>query len=46
MMARPTPSDPDGDRDPDPDKHVFEIYFTAPGKPEVLADRMVFTPIR
>lgn len=28
------------------DRHVFEIYFTAPGKPEVLADRMVFTRMR
>lgn len=28
------------------DRHVFEIYFTAPGKQEVLADRMVFTRIR
>jgi hypothetical protein len=29
-----------------PDKHVFELYFTPPGKPEVLADRMVFTRIK
>jgi len=29
-----------------PDKHVFELYFTAPGKPEVLADRMVFTRVK
>jgi hypothetical protein len=29
-----------------PDRHVFELYFTAPGKPEVLADRMVFTRIK
>ena len=29
-----------------PDRHVFELYFTAPGKPEILADRMVFTRIK
>jgi hypothetical protein len=29
-----------------PDRHVFELYFTAPGKPEVLADRMVFTRVK
>lgn len=29
-----------------PDQHTFELYFTAPGKPEQLADRMVFTRIK
>lgn len=28
------------------DRHVFEIYFTPPGRTEVLADRMVFTRMR
>lgn len=28
------------------DRHVFEIYFTAPGQGEVLADRMVFTRMK
>jgi len=28
------------------DRHVFEIYFTPPGRKEVLADRMVFTRMK
>lgn len=27
------------------DRHVFELYFTPPGQPEMLADRMVFERI-
>ena len=27
------------------DRHVFEIYFTPPGKPEILVDRKVYTRI-
>jgi hypothetical protein len=26
-----------------PDRHVIELYFTPPGKPEMLATRMVYT---
>jgi hypothetical protein len=25
------------------DRHVFELYFTPPGQPEILADRKVYT---
>jgi hypothetical protein len=25
------------------DRHVFDLYFTPPGKPEILADRKVYT---
>jgi hypothetical protein len=28
------------------DRHVFEIYFTAPNAKEVLADRMIYTRLR
>jgi hypothetical protein len=28
-----------------PDRHSFEIYFTPPGGPEMLADKMIFTRI-
>lgn len=28
------------------DRHVFELWFTPPGRAEVLADRMVFTRVK
>jgi hypothetical protein len=28
------------------DRNVFEIYFTPPGRKEILADRMVFTRVK
>ena len=28
------------------DRHIYQIFFTPPGKPEMLADRMIFDRIK